>query len=706
MIRIVRTRRLFSLLAPLLLASGAAAELADPFRWLEDLEAEKTRAWVRKRAIEARAHLDALPEREALQKRLAELWNFERTGVPVRRGERLFFAHNTGLQAQDAIHLLNERTGHTRNILSPASLSDAEPCAVRDWVPSPDGKLLAYAASEKGSDWMTWRVRDVETGKDLPDRIPWSRFSSATWAPDGSGFYASLYDAPPPGEESTAPLGARRLVFHRLGDPAEKDSVVFTPPKEHPDLRFFHGTVTEDGRYLAVTAWRDTGGASAIYLKDLGRADAPLTPLIDTLDGAYEYVSSRGTFFWLRTTVDAPRGRIVGVDLADPHPRVPRELVPQGPDVLAQACRAENALVLVHLRDARSTLSIHNSNGSFRREVALPGVGTVRALRGSHRQEFFHQLSATRSDVFLFSFTGFTTPETVFRGDGHSGALEPFRAPGLLFDADAFESRQVFVTSRDGTRIPLFINHRKGLPLDGKNPAFLYGYGGFGTSMLPRFSPADIAWMERGGVFAVACLRGGGEYGEEWHRAGMKERKQNTFDDMIAAAEWLVANRYTAPARLGIGGHSNGGLTAAACLVRRPDLFGAAVIDSGVLDLLRFHLNTVGWSWTNEYGSPDDPEEAKRIAAWSPLHNLKKGTRYPPVLILTADHDDRVIPWHSYKFAAALKDAQGNPNAPVLLRVETDAGHGRLTPTERRIEQWADRWAFLLDTLGRKDSTR
>lgn len=685
-------------------ARAAAAEPADPFRWLENLDAGRTRVWVRERAAEARTHLDALPERAAIRRRLAELWNFERSGVPVFRGEHLFFTHNTGLQDQDAVCIAPVSgpaltPGNDPDppcvVLDPVTLGAGGPAAVRDWVPSPDGKRLAYAVSEKGSDWMTWRVRNVETGKDLPDRVPWSRFSSAAWAPDGSGFYVSVYDPPPPGEEATAPLGARRLVFHKLGDPAGKDVCVFTPPEAHPDLRFFHGTVTEDGRYLAVTAWKDTGEASAIYLKRLGNGESPFEPLIETLDGGYDYASNEGTLFWLRTTTNAPRGRVVSVDLAAPPPRAVREAIPETAGVLADVCRAGDFLVASYLRDARSVLAVHRLSGAYQREIPLPGAGSVKGLRGSRREP----------RVFL-EFTGFTSPPAVYRHHIDTGKTGVVRAPRVDFDPGAFESRQVFAESRDGTRIPVFVSHKKGIPLDGKNPAFLYGYGGFGTSMLPRFSPADVAWMERGGVCAVACLRGGGEYGEEWHRAGMKEGKRNTFDDMIAAAEWLVANRYTAPANLGIGGHSNGGLTAAACIVQRPDLFGAAVIDSGVLDLLRFHLHTVGWSWTNEYGSPDNPTEAALLAAWSPLHALKKGTRYPPVLILTADRDDRVVPWHSYKFVAALKEAQGNPDAPVLLRVETDAGHGRMTPTERRIDQWADRWAFLLDALGREDPGR
>ncbi|HET6305489.1 MAG TPA: prolyl oligopeptidase family serine peptidase [Myxococcota bacterium] len=659
--------------------------IPDPWRSLEDLDAPATRAWVEAEDALARDYLARLPAREALRQRLVTLWNFERFGVPVRRGDRVFFTHNTGLEEQARLLVAGSPDAEPRVLLDPNLLSPDATLALTGVAPSEDGRLLAYALSASGSDWKEWRIREVETGRDLEDRVRWSKFSDAAWTHDGAGFFYARYDEPAPGVEGEAPNQHQKLYYHRAGTPQERDSLVYARP-DQPEWGF-GPEVSEDGRWLVIRVWRGARPENGIFVKDLARADAPVVELLADFDARWSFVGSRGSLFYFHTDLRAPRGRVLAIELGRPERSAWTELIPQKPDVLQSVSFVQQRFVAQYLRDGWSRASVYLENGEFVRTLELPGLGSLAGFAGRRddRETFFH-------------WTGFATPGTVYRHDLETGETRVWRAPRVDFDPAAFETQQVFATSRDGTRIPLFLVHRAGLAPDGGRPVLLTGYGGFGVPLTPHFSARNLAWLELGGVVAQPILRGGGEYGRAWHQAGRGSAKQNVFDDFLAAAQWLVANGWTRPERLAIAGTSNGGLLVAAALVQRPELFGAVHANVGVLDMLRFHRFTIGWAWAEEYGSPEDPASFAVLRAYSPLHNLREGTRYPATLVTTADHDDRVFPAHSFKFAAALQEAQGG-SAPVLLRVESKAGHGRGTPTSKEIEAAADSLAFLVQNL-------
>jgi prolyl oligopeptidase len=662
--------------------------IPDPYRWLEDPNSPETRAWVEAQNRVTFGWLEQVPERERLHRRLKELWNYERYGVPSRHGEHYIFSHNSGLQRQPVIYRTTRLDAKPEVLLDPNPLSEDGTTAVAGATFTDDGRYMAYALSERGSDWMEWRVREVATGRDLPDLVRWSKFSSAAWLKDGSGFFYSRYDAPAPGEAYQGINKNQKLYFHRLGTSQDEDELVYERP-DQPDWGF-SASVTEDGRFLVISQWEGTERKNRVFLRDLENPKAGTEPFLDEFDAQYTVVGNDGPRFYVQTDNGAPRGRLVAIDRGRPAPADWRVLVPEaaGRDVLNTVSMVHDRFVTTWLSDAHEQVRIHALDGRLERRVPLPAIGTVGGFSGRrHHTEGF------------YAFTSFTYPTTIYRYDFRVHESEVFRRPTVDFRPEDYETIQVVYPSKDGTRVPMFLSYRKGLERNGQNPTYLYGYGGFNISVTPAFSPANIAWMEMGGIYASANLRGGGEYGQEWHDAGRLHHKQNVFDDFIAAAEYLIREKYTSTPKLAIGGGSNGGLLVGVAMTQRPDLFGAALPAVGVMDMLRFHKFTIGWAWTSDYGSAETKEGFETLIKYSPLHNIRSGVRYPATLVTTADHDDRVVPAHSHKFIAALQAAQAG-EAPVLTRIETSAGHGAGTALDKVIETRADMWAFLVRALG------
>ncbi|MFT0813719.1 prolyl oligopeptidase family serine peptidase [Synechococcus sp. OH20] len=657
----------------------------DPYRWLEDLDSEQTRAWIEAQNRLTFDYLQRIPARQRLLERLTQLWNYEKYSQPFKEGGRYFYFKNDGLQNQSVLYTQESLEGEARVLLDPNTFSEDGTVALSGIAISRDGRYLAYGLSRSGSDWQEWKVRDIETGEDLPDHLRWIKFSGASWTRDGQGFFYSRYDEPPPGSEYESANYFQKLYYHRLGTPQSEDVLIY----HRPDQKEwgFAGGVTEDGNYLIISVWRGTDPKNLLFYKDLRDPNSPVVELICEFQAEYSFVGNDGSRFWLLTDFQAPRRRLVALDLDSPGQL--QEVIPEAEETLQGVSLIHNQFVAFYLKDAHTQIKTFALDGTYQGEIPLPGLGSASGFGGK------------RYDTETFyTFTSFTTPPTIYRYDFTTGSSTLFRQPQVDFDPQAYEVQQVFYASKDGTRIPMFLVHRRGLARTGDHPTLLYGYGGFGISLTPSFSVGLVAWLEMGGVYAQPNLRGGGEYGEAWHQAGTKLNKQKVFDDFIAAAEWLMAHGYTNPSKLAIAGGSNGGLLVGACLTQRPELFAAALPAVGVFDMLRFHKFTIGWAWVSEYGSPDNPEEFKALYAYSPLHNLKPGTAYPATLITTADHDDRVVPAHSFKFAAALQAAQGG-SQPILIRIDTKAGHGAGKPTTKLIEETADRWAFLVQVLGR-----
>ncbi|MEN9226685.1 MAG: prolyl oligopeptidase family serine peptidase [Thermostichus sp. HHBFW_bins_43] len=659
-------------------------KVADPYRWLEDLDSDETRAWVEAQNQVTFDYLKGIPARQRLQERLTQLWDYEKYSQPFKEGNRYFYFKNDGLQNQSVLYTQNRLEEEARVLLDPNTLSEDGTVALSGIAISEDGRYLAYGLSSSGSDWQEWKVREIESGQDLADHIRWVKFSGASWTKDGQGFYYSRYDEPAEGTEYEGTNYFQKLYYHRLGTSQSEDLLVYHRP-DQKEWGFGAG-VTEDGAYLIISVWRGTDPKNLIFYKDLRDPQSPVVELIRDFEAEYNFVGNDGSLFWLSTDLNAPRSRLVAIDVRQPEQV--QEVIPQAEETLQGISLINNQFVAFYLKDAHTQIKRFALDGSFLGEIPLPGLGSAGGFGGK------------RYDTETFyTFTSFTTPPTIYRYDFATGTSTLFRQPQVDFDPEAYEVKQVFYTSPDGTRIPMFITHKKGLQLTGDHPTLLYGYGGFGVSLTPSFSTGLVVWLEMGGVYAQPNLRGGGEYGEDWHQAGTKLNKQKVFDDFIAAAEWLIANGYTKASKLAISGGSNGGLLVGACMTQRPDLFAAALPAVGVMDMLRFHKFTIGWAWISEYGSPENPEEFQALYAYSPLHNLKPGTAYPATLITTGDHDDRVVPAHSFKFAAALQAAhQGSQ--PVLIRIETKAGHGAGKPTAKIIEEAADRWAFLVQVLG------
>jgi prolyl oligopeptidase len=659
--------------------------IADPYRWLEDANSAETQAWVTAQNKVTQAYLAQIPQRDAIRTRLTKLWNYERYSVPQKEGGRYFYSRNDGLQNQAVLYTMADLTETPRMLLDPNKLAADGTVALAGIAVSPNGSLLAYGTAASGSDWNEWKVRDIATGKDLADHLKWVKFSETTWTRDGKGFFYSRYDEPKEATKLADVNYFQKLYYHKIGTPQANDTLVYDRPDEKE--WGFRAQTTDDGHYLLITATKGTAHKYRVFYKDLTKPDAKVLPLIDNFDAAYDFIDNVGPVFYFNTDRKAPRQRIVAIDTKKPAEANWKVVVPEQAETLVAAQMLNGQIVTEYLADARSMVKVVDLTGKPVREIALPGIGSVSGFSGK------------RGDTETFySFTGFTNPTTIYRLDMASGKSEIFRQPKVDFDPAQYETRQQFFTSRDGTKVPMFIVSKKGIKLDGTNPTYLYGYGGFNISMTPGFSPANLAWMEMGGVYVSVNLRGGGEYGEAWHEAGTKLRKQNVFDDFIGAAEWLIANKVTSPQKLAIGGGSNGGLLVGAALTQRPELFAAAIPQVGVMDMLRFHKFTIGWAWTSDYGSSENPEEFKALVKYSPLHNLKPGTCYPATMITTADHDDRVVPAHSFKFAATEQAAQGG-SAPVIIRIDTKAGHGAGKPTTKQIEEVADRWGFLVKSL-------
>ncbi len=654
-------------------------EVPDPYRWLEDLDSPETGEWVQAQNAVTFPYLHSLPDRKKLEEELTLLWNYQRYGLPEKHGDLYFFTRNEGLQNQGVLYVSEGLDADPRVLLDPNTLSEDGTVSVAGAAVSPNGKYLAYGISSGGSDWREWRVRRVDTTDDLEDRVEWIKFSEASWTVDSQGFFYSRYDDPN-GDILEEANYFQKIYYHRLGEPQERDRLVYERP-DHKDWGL-RGVVTDDGRYLIIQVDKGTDERNRIYYRDLN-GSAEVVELLDEFDASYSFVGNVGTLFWFLTDLEAPRGRLIQIDTRRPHREHWVELVPQGEHTLRAVSALNHSFVLSYLRDAHSYVEIRKLNGEKIRALELPGIGTVAGFEGKidDRETFYR-------------FSSFVDPGTIYHFDLASGESRVHRRSIIDFDPSAYETRQVYYESKDGTRVPMFITLRKGLELNGKNPTLLYGYGGFNIPLTPGFSVANAVWMKNGGIYAVPSLRGGGEFGEEWHQAGMKGNKQNVFDDFIAAAEWLIEMKYTSTRHLGIAGASNGGLLVGACLTQRPDLFGAAIAAVGVLDMLRFHKFTIGWAWVSDYGSPDDPEDFRSLHAYSPYHNIRDGEHYPPTLLTSADHDDRVVPSHSFKFAARLQEAQGG-SSPVLIRIATRAGHGAGKPTSMQIEEAADRLAFL-----------
>ncbi|MEY3223505.1 MAG: hypothetical protein RLZZ203_2361, partial [Cyanobacteriota bacterium] len=605
--------------------------VADPYRVLEDPDTEETKTWIEAQNQVTFTYLNEITAREDIKQRLTKLWDYEKYGTPFKEGDNYFYFKNDGLQNQSVLYTLPTLDGQPRVLLDPNKLSEDGTVALSGISISENGQLLAYGLSISGSDWQEWKVRDITTGADLQDHLQWIKFSGASWTHDHQGFFYSRYDEPNEKTKLEDVNYYQKLYYHQLGTPQSEDILIYHRPEQKE--WGFGGSVTEDGKYLIISVWLGTDSKNLVFYKDLTNPQGEVIELINRFEADYSFIGNDDNVFYFRTDLNAPKGKVIAIDIQNPTLGNWPEIIPQAVETLESVSILNNQFVADYLQDAHSQIKIFDLQGNLIREVELPGIGSVSGFSGKrHDTETF------------YSFTSFTTPGTIYRYDMKTGKSEIFRQPQVDFNADDYETKQIFYTSKDGTKLPMFITHKKGIKLDGNNPTYLYGYGGFNISLTPSFSVSLLIWLEMGGVYAVPNLRGGGEYGEEWHKGGMKEKKQNVFDDFIAAAEWLITSKYTQPAKLAIGGGSNGGLLVGACMTQRPDLFGAALPAVGVLDMLRFHKFTIGWAWVPEYGSAENAEDFPILSAYSPLHNLKPGTAYPATLITTADHDDRVVP--------------------------------------------------------------
>ena len=663
-------------------------KVPDPYRWLEDdVRTSKDVAnWVETENKVTFAFLEAIPERETIRKRLTELWNYEKFGAPFKAGGRYYHYYNTGLQNQNVLYTRDRLDDEARILLDPNTWSKDGTVALAGTSFSDDGRFLAYGVAEAGSDWNTWRFLNLETGKKLDDELKWLKFGGMSWTKDGRGLFYSRYDEPKEGQAFQSLNLNQKIWYHRVGTPQSDDVLVYKRPDE-PEWGF-GPHVTEDGRYLVITVWKGTDHRYRILYRDLDEPYAMPVELIDSFENEFSFLGNDGTTFYFKTDVEAPRKRVIAIDIRKPAREHWREIIPQTKETLEDVNIVGNLFVCEYLKDATTQVRMHDMTGAFVREVEFPGLGTATGFGGKR----------TDTETF-YSFSSFATPPTIYRYDLITGKSTLLRQAKVDVKPADYEVKQVFYKSKDGTKVPMFIAHKKGLKLDGTNPTVLYGYGGFNISLTPGFSITRVAWMERGGVFAMPNLRGGGEYGEEWHQGGTKLNKQNVFDDFICAAEWLIENKYTSSKKLAIQGGSNGGLLVGACMTQRPELFAAALPAVGVMDMLRFHKFTAGRFWVDDYGSADDASQFEALLKYSPYHNLKPGTHYPATMVTTADTDDRVVPGHSFKFAARLQECHKGDN-PVLIRIETKAGHGAGKPTAKLIEESADMWAFLVKVLG------
>ena len=661
-------------------------KVADPYRWLEAMDSPETRRWIDAENALTAEQLAKMSARGPLERRLRELWNYERWSAPSIEGAELVVAHNDGLQNQAVLYTLGK--GEQRKLLlDPNALSKDGTVALGSFAFSNDGKRMAYGLAEAGSDWQVWRVRDVASATDTPDVLRWVKFSGASWSHDDRGFYYSRFDEPKSGDELTQQNYHQKVYYHRLGQPQSADTLIYARP-DHKEWGF-GATVSEDGRWLILSVGVGTDPKNSIFVQDLRVpvAQRQTLELLPNFTAKFDFLGNDGDTLWFLTDDSAARRRVIAIDVRQPQKSAWRELIAEGPDTIESVSAVGERLIVTWLENAHTKVTIHRLDGTLERELPLPGIGSAGGFSGKRRD---HET--------YFWYGSFSVPTEIWKLEVKSGKTSLWRRPQVAFDPADYETQQVWYRSADGTKVPMFLCSRKGLAHNGQAPTYLYGYGGFEISLTPSFSVPNLVWMEMGGLLAVPNLRGGGEFGREWHDAGVKLHKQNVFDDFIAAAEYLINDGYTQKSKLAIGGRSNGGLLVGAAITQRPDLFGAALPGVGVLDMLRFNQFTIGWAWESDYGSPKNAAEFAALRAYSPYHNVRTGS-YPATLIYTADHDDRVVPLHSYKFAAALQHAQTGP-APILIRIDTKAGHGAGKPTSKQIEEWADLWGFLVEQLG------
>ncbi|MBI1356642.1 MAG: prolyl oligopeptidase family serine peptidase [Acidobacteria bacterium] len=661
--------------------------VADPYRWLEDdvRESAEVRAWVEAENEVTFSYLESLPQREPIRKRLEKLWDYEKVGDYFKEGGKYYFFKNDGLQNQAVLYEIDELGAQPQVVVDPNGWSADGTVALGALAFSEDGRYMAYGVNKAGSDWQTWKVLDVAARKELADQLDWVKFSGAEWTKDGRGFFYGRYAEPESGAAFQSTNLNQKLYYHRIGTPQADDVLVYERP-DHPDWGF-SPSVSSDGRWLVITTWKGTDDKYRVAYKDLTEPYGFPVELVANFDQEYSFLDADGPVFYFQTDLDAPTRRIIAIDTRRPARENWREVVPAAEETLIGSGLIGNVFVCSYLKDARSQVKIFDLQGKLVREVEFPGIGTASGFMGS------------RGDTETFySFSSYAKPPTIYRYDLLTGKSTEVLTTRVPVDFSEYTTEQVFYPSKDGTKIPMFLTYRKGMQRSGQNPTMLYGYGGFNISITPSFSTTWMSWLDLGGVLAVANLRGGGEYGEEWHQAGTKTHKQNVFDDFIAAAEWLISSKITSTPKLAIHGRSNGGLLVGAALTQRPDLFGAALPAVGVMDMLRFHQFTAGRFWVDDYGSADDPSQFESLYAYSPYHSLKKHSVYPPTLVTTADTDDRVVPGHSFKFAAELQHQQKGP-APVLIRIETSAGHGAGKPTSKQIEELADEWTFVSEAL-------
>ncbi|HEV8318631.1 MAG TPA: prolyl oligopeptidase family serine peptidase [Vicinamibacterales bacterium] len=665
-------------------------KVPDPYRWMETLDSKEVADWVAASNKVTEPYLRALPLREHFNKRLTELWNYPRVSVPVVEGGRLFYQRNTGLQRQSPVFVRTGVAAPPSLVIDPNVISSDGSISLAQWKPSPDAKLLVYGLAEGGADWLTLRVRDIASGRDLSDEVRWMRFSDISWTSDSKGFYYSRYPEPPKNKVFEAALSGQAIYYHRIGTPQSQDVLIY----DRKDLPAWivNGNVTEDGRYLLITMFEGAENRNRLYFADLGnprapKINAPVKAVVEADDAEYAPIGNKGSTVYVRSDKDAPNRKVLAINLDNPALAAWKAIVPERKEAIETVAVIGGRIVAQYLVDVQSRLALFDLDGTPQGDIAMPGAGTVGAIRG--RED--------APDVW-YSFTSPLMPSTVYIFNPTTRKSEAFEAATPPVNTSLFETKALFAISRDGTRVPFFVTAKKNVPRDGRNPTMLYGYGGFSVSTLPTYRQDVPAWLERGGIWVTASIRGGAEYGESWHKAGMLEKKQNVFDDFIAVAEYLVKEKYTSPARLGIIGGSNGGLLVGAVMEQRPDLFAVALPAVGVMDMLRYDKFTGGRLWTTEYGSASNPAQFPFLIKYSPLQNIKPGVCYPATLITTADHDDRVVPSHSFKFAAVLQAAQGCQK-PVLIRVEVQGSHG-YRPTDRLIAERADLWAFAAENMG------
>jgi prolyl oligopeptidase len=661
-------------------------EVADPYRWLEDQDSPEVARWVEAENKVTFAYLDEIPLRDTFRTRLTALWNNPSIGVPDRMAGRLFYRMNTGLQNQSVLYDQTDLDAKPVTLLDPNTLSPDGSVALASYSPSPDGRYLAYGLSQGGSDWEALHIRDVSSLEDLPDTVHWVKYSGISWTKDGRGFFYTRFPAPPPGQVLTAAALKGKIYYHTVGTPDSKDRLIYQRP-DRPDWYEF-ASVTDDGRYVFIALNHGTDPENLLYYADLGNPMHPnlsarIRPVNTSDDAEYQVAGNIGDTIFIQTTKDAPNRRIISMVLPDTSLADAKTVLPETRNNIQTSLVAGGRVVVQTLEDVQSHVRTYDATGKFLGEVALPGIGAVGGLSGR----------AGRPELF-YAFSSYLAPTTVYRYDfatKQSTAFSPLPRKAL-FDPSPYETKQVFYPSKDGTRIPMFITARKDVKLNGSNPTILYAYGGFDIATLPSYSPTVAMWLEHGGIYAVANIRGGSEYGEAWHHAGRLDKKQNVFDDFAWAAKYLIAQKYTSPQHLAIHGYSNGGLLVGATEEQHPELFAAAYAGAGVMDMLRYQKFSAGVGWVPEYGSSDDSTQFQYLIKYSPVQNVKPGTCYPATIVTTADHDDRVVPGHSYKFTAAMQAAQAC-SRPILIRVETQTSHGYM-PTDKRIAQLADVWAF------------